>query len=168
MRVLEEQPCGLITAFDRIVVAAWTAIPIDELMAASLLRAGQREAERQGKIAILVVLPPDSPMPTDAVRKRIQEDMRRMDPFVVCGATVIDKAGFRGSALRAVVSTMQLIARPTHPEKVFASAEEAVHFIRGELQRAGFDPPLPLDVLTWYRAIVDRARALGTGTQTSS
>ena len=167
MRVLEEQPCGLITAFDRVIFAAWSAVPSNDAMAARMLDASHREAERQGKVALLVALSHGAPMPSDTVRNTIQVEMRKLDPFLICGATVIDKAGFRASALRAVVSTMQLISRPKHPEKVFASAAEAVHFIRAELQLAGVEPPLSTDLLLSYQSIVEKAQTLGTASTTS-
>lgn len=167
MRVLEEQPCGLITAFDRVLICVWSPIPSDVPAVTRLLQASQREAERQGKIAFIVALQHDAPMPSEPVRKTIQDGMRKMDPMVICGATIIDKAGFRGSALRAVLSTMQLISQPKHPEKVFASAAEGVVFVRAEIQRAGVQPPSVRDLVDTYEATKERAKLLGAARSTN-
>ena len=161
MRVLEEQPCCLLTAFDRVIVTAWSPKPSDEAAVSTLLDALLLEARRQGKVALLVALQYDSPLPSEGVRRKVQRELRKVDPFVICGATVIDKAGFRGSTFRAVVSGMQRLSRPKHPEQVFAQPEQGVEFIRTQLSLAGFAPPDASDLLNHYRATTERACALG-------
>jgi hypothetical protein len=161
MRILEEQPCCLLTVFDRVIVTAWSPIPSDEDAVAKLLNALLLEAQRQGKVALLVALLYDSPLPSEAVRRQVEAGLRKVDPFVICGATVIDKAGFRASALRAVVAAMQRISLPKHPERVFAQPEQGVEFIRMQLSDAGFAQPAAADLLHHYRAAVERASQLG-------
>ena len=154
MRVLEEQPCCLLTAFDRVIVTAWSPKPSDEAAISTLLDALLLEARRQGKVALLVALQYDSPLPSEGVRRKVQRELRKVDPFVICGATVIDKAGFRASTFRAVVAGMQRLSRPKHPE-------QGVEFIRTQLSLAGFAPPEAADLLNHYRATTERACALG-------
>jgi hypothetical protein len=98
---------------------------------------GDPQARGLGRCATIVVIHPDTPLPSAEVRGAVQVEMRKLDPFVVCGATVLGRDDLTGTALRAVASTLQLLNRPTHPERIVGTGQEAVAFVHGLLAKHG-------------------------------
>lgn len=57
-------------------------------------------------------------------------------------AQVVQRTGFRGAAMRSVLTMLQLLARPPYPMKVFDRVEQASHWLSDELRgSAGEAPP---------------------------
>ncbi|MBK8255788.1 MAG: hypothetical protein IPK82_24370 [Polyangiaceae bacterium] len=112
-----------------------------------------QKAKSLGKCALIVVVSPLMPLPDHDARAVIQAEVQKLDPYVICGATVISDPGLAGSAKRAVVSTMQLITRPRHREKIVGTSMDAGRFVASELLRV--DPSSP--TTTAIAAMVDRA-----------
>jgi hypothetical protein len=61
---------------------------------------------------------------------------------VSCCAVVFDREGFMASVIRSIVTTLQLLARPGYPLRVFATMPAALAWIESRLDepsRAEFD-----------------------------
>jgi hypothetical protein len=61
---------------------------------------------------------------------------------MLAAAQVVEGTGFRGAAMRSVLSMLQLAVRPPYPMKVFDNVVAAAHWLSTELAtRAGDAPP---------------------------
>ncbi len=73
------------------------------------------------------------PLFTDAVREELVKMMRSRAMFSLGTAHVILVGGMAGSAVRAFLSTVMLLARPPAPNRVFGTAVETVAWLHGRL-----------------------------------
>ena len=151
----------MVTAFaGNVLLAVWTGSPPRAEDVRTCGAAMLQRAKALGRCALLVRIAPSMALPDEATRESIQVTVRKLDPYLVCGATVIPQEGIAGTAMRAVVSTLQLLSRPKHPEKIFATSKQAAVFLCGELERKGV-PSLPVETLV---AIVDElTKGAGAG-----
>lgn len=126
-----------------LLLAAWTgespAVADIKQGTAALLSAAKGIGE--GKAGFVALIRDNMPLPAEDARKAIAAEMAKTLPYVVAGVTIIPQAGFRGAAARALVSTLQLIVRVGHPERVVATSREAAGFLFGELAKAHSPPP---------------------------
>ena len=81
------------------------------------------------KGARLVVLAPDTPMPDERARISLSREVPRLEKYLHTSATVHGADGFKGAAIRAAISTMQLIARPKLQDKIFGTVDEAARWL---------------------------------------
>lgn len=65
------------------------------------------------------------PVPDAPVRRKASSVLGETGGHVLCTATVIEGEGFWVSAARAVVATITLLSRASHPHRVFATIAEA-------------------------------------------
>lgn len=139
-RVLVARPPLVIAADGPVVFVLWTGVAPEVADVRASLPALLDHVRRSKTGAGLVVgMHPSTPVPSKEVREAIQTEMAKLDPLLLCVATVVSKEGFAGSAMRAMLSTLQLLVRPKHPVKVFATAFEAASFVSLELRRAGIE-----------------------------
>jgi hypothetical protein len=87
---------------------------------------------KQEGFAVLVVVEPNAPAPSAATRQAIANSLRRGAGRVHCSAVVFEAAGFRGSAVRAVVAGMTMLAKQPYPHRVFDSVTAAATWMVAE------------------------------------
>lgn len=139
------------------LVSAWRGVtPRAEDMRACSAVLLQR-AKALGRCGLLVVIHPDMPLPDDQVRQTILEEVRKLDPYILCGATIISRGGLAGTALRAVVSTLQLLTRTKHPERIFAAIPEAARFLHSELSSKVEQSPSVEEIVAAYGELTTQA-----------
>ena len=108
-----------------IQVNLWTDAPTVEQMRA-FGRSGAAHARRHPQgVALLNLITSGTPSFSDAVRDETVRLMKLPDMFRLGAAHVVLLEGFKGTAVRAFLATMMLIARPPIPNKVFGDAESA-------------------------------------------
>jgi hypothetical protein len=152
VRTLARRESLSIGLFDAILFGAWAESPPRADDVEVCIDAALKEAKTLGRVAIVVALHTRTPLPDERVRAVIQKQMQRLDPFLCCGATVISREGFAGSALRAVAATLQLLSRPTHPEKIVSTGAEAAAFVCSKLALERPSAPAPNVVTDVYTA----------------
>ncbi|MFO0552320.1 MAG: serine/threonine-protein kinase [Polyangiaceae bacterium] len=113
--------------------------------------------------ALLVCISKGAQLPDERVRKVIQSRIRHLDDNLVCGATIVEEPGLSGVAQRAVVSTLQLLSRPRHPEKTVARITDAAEFIVGQWRRARREELSTSEVLACFGELRSRADAPSRG-----
>lgn len=155
-RLLARRPSLVVGAVGPVLLVAWTGVAPREDDVLACLPPLLREA-RAARCGMIVAIHPGMPLPSDAVRKLIQEEVRKLDPLLVAGATVIERGGFGGAAARAVASTMQLVSRPSHPEKIVSSGVEAARFVTTELEKHGAATVAADTIARSYEAITREA-----------
>jgi hypothetical protein len=167
LRLLALRPSIALGVIGNIVLGSWTRVcaTVDDVQIA--VAAARAEAEAQQRIGHVIVVHADTPLPDEKVRAAIQREMQRLDPRIVCGATVITREGFAGSAMRAVSSTLQLLSRPTHPEKIVATAREGIEFVRAGLARERLGAPTLDEAIAAYEEIA-RVAADGRASRSKS
>jgi len=112
-----------------------------------------QQAKAAKRSALIVAVHPDMPLPDASVRDVVTTEMRRLDPYIICGATVLGRDGFLGTAMRAVTSTLQLLTRPSHPEKIVGSGREAAAFVHGILAKQGGSAPSFDEIAAAYEQV---------------
>jgi hypothetical protein len=102
-------------------------------------------------IVVLTVITGDAFSIGGPERVEAQRLARRFDKITRAEAYVIEGEGFRAAAMRAVLAGVQLLARISHPTRVFADVPSAVEWLGVQAR-----PPIAPDELT---ATVRQARA---------
>src|SRR5258706_15655641 len=76
-------------------------------------------------------------------REAALELTREMAPYLLCSAVVFDRDGFLASAIRSLVTTVNVFAKQNHLVSVFGSVPEALTWIESSLDASAkldFDP----------------------------
>ena len=71
---------------------------------------------------------------------------RNADPMV-------EGTGFRGAAMRAVLSVLQLASRPPYPMEIFSGVDEGSRWLCTELRTRLGRAPEPLTLITAVRGL---------------
>lgn len=152
-QVLISRPSMVVGALETVLFAVWTGISAraEDVRACNAVTLQRARALK--RCALVVAIHPSMPLPGEDVRSIIQEEARKLDPYLVCGVTVITSEGLVGTAMRALVSTLQLLSRPRHPEKVMASGALAVAYVHRELAREHPGAPTEAALAQAYDAI---------------
>jgi hypothetical protein len=61
---------------------------------------------------------------------------REMAPFMRCSAVVFDRGGFAASAIRSLVTTINLLSRQPFPSHVFGDLDAGLEWIESKLDRS--------------------------------
>jgi hypothetical protein len=88
-----------------------------------------------------------------AAREGFTGIMRRAEPHGRGAAVVIERDGFLGAALRAMITTIVLAVRPKIPIKVFAAVEEAAAWLATTLANAGAPGPAAAELVAAVREL---------------
>jgi hypothetical protein len=89
-------------------------------------RAYATAAETWERIAHLCIITPESGMlPPGEVREALQRLMMRFDKRLAAAAIVYEGTGFKATAVRSIVTGLCMVARTTHPTRVFTREGEA-------------------------------------------
>lgn len=156
LRSLVRTESLVLAVLDSVLFGVFTGAEVQKAHVEEGIGALLEEARKIGKAGMLVAHA-TTPLPKDDVRDAVQRNMARLDPYLCCGATVIAKEGFAGSAIRAVVSTLQILSRPTHPERTFANPEEAASFLVDQMARHHKNPPSASVIVATYEELTSRA-----------
>lgn len=157
LRVLVSRPSILVVTADPVIYSVWTGAVIRTEDATAALATAVAHARAQRQCGMVVAMHPDMPLPDADIREVLQLEMRKMDPYIVGGATVLTRDGLRGTAMRAVISTMQLLSRPTHPEKIVSSPKEAAVFLQKTLSQKLSRSPTVEEIVSNYEEATKRA-----------
>lgn len=163
MKPLVTSPSMHIAAAPPLLLHAWTGVApsIAEVKAAMAKQVEAVKGFRQQRAALVVLIHPSTPLPSEDLRETLKAEMQKLLPHLLLGVTLIPSAGFRAAAMRAVVTTLQLVVRPGHKEKVVAGPDEAAAFLCRELD----DPELSITSLqttitqfaegAWSKGVLD-------------
>jgi hypothetical protein len=93
---------------------------------------------RCGTGALLVIRSDVSP-PTEEARAYIKHELSRSS--MLAAAQVVEGTGFRGAAMRSVLTMLQLASRAPYPMKVFDHIEPGARWLSAELQKRAGEAP---------------------------
>jgi hypothetical protein len=87
----------------------------------------------------LLVIRSDVPPPNEEARAYIKRELSRSS--MLAAAQVVEGTGFRGAAMRSVLTMIQLAIRPPYAMKIFDSVKTGAVWLAAELElRAGAAP----------------------------
>jgi len=115
-----------------------------EAPSSAIMRTIIRELEALSKdcgggTGALLVINSDCKPPSEEARTYIRMELAKSS--MVAAAQVVEGTGFRGAAMRAVLSVLQLASRARYPMEIFSGVEEGAHWLSGELRtRLGRSP----------------------------
>jgi hypothetical protein len=89
-------------------------------------------------------------------RKAIAEIANKYDKCLSGGAVVCDGTGFRATAVRSVVTAINMASRASRPSKVFATGELAIEWLHSIHVDGDFDIKLMTEATTALRARLHR------------
>jgi stage II sporulation SpoAA-like protein len=120
--------------------------------AAALGRAMAQLVERHSKISSLSVVERKVGPSIDADgRKAVADLSTRYTHHITGTAVVCEGTGFRATAIRSIVTAVRMASRASHPQKVFATVEEAVAWL-APMHVGGVHVPTALQSITLLRA----------------
>ncbi len=99
----------------------------------------QLAAFHRAGISMLVVVESHSAMPTADVRKALQEALEGGAGTTLLSAVVHEGTGFQASAIRSVVTGLNMLTRLPYPHRIFATVGDAAVWIGGN-SACGLDP----------------------------
>jgi hypothetical protein len=99
-------------------------------------------AERHPTFGYLCILEPEAQLTlAPAIREGVDAYIKRYTSRLTGVAVVFEKGGFQGTAVRSVMTAVNVATRATHPSQVFDKLPEAVSWLNrltlGELTTAG-------------------------------
>jgi hypothetical protein len=118
-----------IMSYGKLLVGMWSGNPT--LKSATEMAAHYRHMQAQfpeGFVACAIV-EDGVPLPDDSVRKVIGDLMKTMDKHIVAMCAVQEATGFRGSAIRSVLTALVLISRPPYKNTTLKSVSEAAQWL---------------------------------------
>jgi hypothetical protein len=96
-------------------------------------------AERSEPTSLLSVISAGLPLPPSSVRKLGAQLLAEVQSRISCMATVVEGSGFWASAIRSVLTGIQLVVRSPKPNRAFATIDDAAAYIGGHYP--GFEVP---------------------------
>jgi hypothetical protein len=124
-----------LVAGPRIIVAAWRDAPTMVHMKPLWdLNAAIRRRLGDDHVAYANVVLSGTPLFSSEVREEVTALSRDYGSRGIAQANLILLEGFAGTAVRAFLSTMNLIARTKAPVKVFGTREETEHWLLERLR----------------------------------
>jgi len=99
-----------------------------------------------GGTGALLVINSDCKPPSEEARTYIRTELANSS--MVAAAQVVEGTGFRGAAMRAVLSVLQLASRTRYPMEIFSGVDEGARWLCGELRTRLGRAPEPLALLT--------------------
>ena len=114
-----------------LAISVWESDPRveDALQAVQLLR---NLAQTHPRIQVLAVLGADCRLPREQVREILGEGPKSLGSQVAAVAHVIEGEGFRGAALRGVLTGMGMVIRARYPQEAFRDIPSAAVFLARE------------------------------------
>jgi hypothetical protein len=91
-----------------------------------------------GTGALLIIRSNVSP-PTEEARAYIKQELSRSS--MLAAAQVVEGTGFRGAAMRSVLTMLQLASRAPYPMKVFDDVEPGARWLAAEMRKRAGDGP---------------------------
>ena len=74
---------------------------------------------------LITIVEPGAPLPGSEPREIIADFLKSASEHLVVSAVIFEGEGFRGAAVRGVVTGLTMLARQSYPHRVFATMEEA-------------------------------------------
>lgn len=130
--ILHEDHSLRVAARRNLNIVVWSAAP-EVAQLRSLFRASDRLAKAQpGGLAILSVVVRGTPSFSQEVRDEMVKSLKAKAARLGT-AHLILVDGLAGTAVRAFMSTVLLLARPAAPHRVFGKRQEALDWLHGQL-----------------------------------
>ena len=118
-----------------IQVNIWADAPnVSQMRVFGRLGAAHARRHPQG-IGLINLITNGTPSFSEEVRDATVKLMKEPDMFRLGAAHLVLLDGFKGTAVRAFLSTVMLIGRPPMPNKVFGDAESAASWMLPQLAR---------------------------------
>jgi hypothetical protein len=128
LQFVRKSPGFVAGAFGPLVVSVWDSTPTEQHArdAVSVLASVARVERR---MLVMAVVGRDTPPPDSIVRDIVAKEMARVSANVAGMAQVIEGLGFRAATMRAVLTGMGIVIKPSYPQKVCLTIDEASEFL---------------------------------------
>lgn len=80
-------------------------------------------------VGLVTIVEAGAPLPAADVRQATAELLAEAAPHVRCSAVVFEGIGFRAAAVRGIVTSISMLARPPYPHRIFSTVTEASSWI---------------------------------------
>jgi hypothetical protein len=95
---------------------------------------GRREYEAMARrfpdgFVIMIIVEDNIPLPDHDARIAIAEAMQFASPYVIASCAVHEARGFRGIAIRSVITALMAASRAPYPSSTFSTVEEAAEWL---------------------------------------
>lgn len=148
-----------------VLILVWLAVPTVDDLVRLKSAVGQLGARRLGKVGVIQVLAPNTPMPSADVRMDLIRVWRPLRQDLAAMSLILNSGGFWGSAARAAINGMVLAAsgaalggKHSVAVRVHASLEEATEWLPVQLAERGGPVLQRAELQTVVRAAIDETR----------
>lgn len=119
----------LIGSYSALLVAIWGARTLPEKVARFIVQA-KEFVEHWPRIAMIVIVEPDSELPGKEARKRLEELTHVLIGKTVALVYVFEGTGFRAIATRTLMTGLMLVGPPSAKQhKIARTTEEAMDWL---------------------------------------
>lgn len=111
-------------------------------------------AKARGPLGMVIITEAQVQIPDSPTREKLAGVLTAMAPVATCAAMVHEQTGFRGAAVRGIVTVLNTIARQPFPYKSFGDVETASSWL-ATIHNDGKGPVAASDLI----GVVGRLRA---------
>ena len=147
----QDHCCGI---WRNILIYVWRKTTRPEVVDEHRRYVENHVAKGRGPLAIVCIIEDKTEVPDGPTRDKLAGVLQAMGPLGTCGAMVYEGTGFRGAAVRSVVSVLNALARQPFPYKSFAHIEAAAPWL-ATIHNDGKGPVTAADLI----GVVARLRA---------
>ena len=128
----------VVLAYRDVTITVWHGTADDVAVHVMDQVAGTRIARFPNGVSGVHVVTHDAGMPTAGARSALAASARKWSSQTAAVAVVLEQAGFFGSAMRSVVTGIQMLSKAEFPMRTFATTREAAAWLIGpHTQRTG-------------------------------
>jgi hypothetical protein len=119
----------LVGSYSALLVLMWGARTLPEKLAGVIVQA-REFAERWSRIAVMVVIEPDSEIPGKEARKKLEEIAELLLGKTIATVYVFEGTGFRAAATRTLMTALMLVGPPSVKQyKVTRTIDEGLDWL---------------------------------------
>jgi len=148
--ILHAGPSDLVARVGQCLIVLSHALTLDGVNAIAR-GMGKLTQRQQTACSISIVERKSGPGTSPEVRTAVAEIVRKYDTSISGAAVVCDGSGFRATAVRSVVTAINMASRASHPSKVFASCEPAFEWLESTRPNRDLDIELLAQAVTALR-----------------
>jgi hypothetical protein len=137
LEILDEDEGFLFGKLDNLGVLIWRSNP--SIARVQRIVAAFARFDDEHGFGLFTIIGPHVTPPGAEIRHMFNQTMRAYRNSLLGIATVVQTEGVLGSLSRAIARTLSTMSRTPYPQNVYASVEEAAHWISSIIAR----PPLP-------------------------
>lgn len=119
----------LVGSFGNICVVIWRSPPTIAAVERVSLEYSRMKSQFPSGFAPVIIVEDGVGLPDEAARKGLADLMDMYGRSMFCMAGVQEATGFRGAAIRSVLTAIDMLSQAPYPRRLFATVEQAAPWL---------------------------------------